>query len=77
MLAVVLLLPIVIMVVACLLERFEAHATYVRPAERVRTPLPGGSATPALELVASSHGTVTDIPAAPAAGAPRELRRAS
>ncbi|GAA4928361.1 hypothetical protein [Actinomycetospora succinea] len=51
MLAVVLLLPIVIMVVACLLERFEAHAVVGKPAPRVRRPLAIEPPAPSLTLV--------------------------
>jgi hypothetical protein len=84
MLAVVLLLPIVIMVVACLLERFEAHAVADRPAPRVRRPLAIEPSAPSLTLVPGEDGDgAVEIPAASVAApvaapaAPAALRAAS
>lgn len=79
MLAVVALLPIAIMLAACLLERFEARATEVRPPTRVRRPAPGAPhrpVAPALALVpdaAHAPGTAADLLDADT----RELPRAS
>ncbi|MHC1557946.1 hypothetical protein ACR9E3_03270 [Actinomycetospora sp. C-140] len=71
MLAVVVLVPIVLMIAACLLERFEAHATHVRPEVRARTPrpaspAPGTTPGPALALVPGTDQPGTDAPAAAA-----------
>ncbi|MDD7940689.1 hypothetical protein PHK61_19880 [Actinomycetospora lutea] len=91
MLVVVVLLPIVIMVVTCLLERFEAHAVTEKPTPRVRRPLPAASpaepaepaepAAPALALVPGADaGAGEDRPETvtpQAAPAPGALRRAS
>ncbi|GLZ46022.1 hypothetical protein Acsp06_22070 [Actinomycetospora sp. NBRC 106375] len=79
MLAVVVLLPIVLMIGACLLERFEAHATHVRPEGRAHTPrpaTPAPSATPvpALALVPGTAQPATDGPAAGAIDDPDTLR---
>jgi hypothetical protein len=61
MVAVVVLVPIVLMAVACLLERFEARAVAPRPQVRSRRPVPtrtpGEPAAPALALV---HGEDQD-----------------
>jgi hypothetical protein len=79
MLAVVILLPITIMLMACLLERFEAHATRMpattppRPAGRPRSSEPGG---PALALVPGT-ARESDAPATMRDAGDRELRRAS
>jgi hypothetical protein len=58
MVAVVVLVPIVLMAVACLLERFEARAVAPRPQVRSRRPVPTAApaepaepAVPALALV--------------------------
>ena len=70
MLAVVVLLPIALMIGACLLERFEARATHVRPRMRARTPVPASPAvpsapaiSPALALVPGTDQPVADAPA--------------
>lgn len=80
MLAVVVILPIAIILVVCLLERFEAHATSVPTAVRARRRAPVEPAGPALKLV--SHGDdTTRAPRALSTGTDdtgtRELRRAS
>jgi hypothetical protein len=73
MLAVVVVLPIVLMISACLLERFEAHATRVRPTTPVRRPATvqraestqstqsaSAPAAPALSLVPATGGETPD-----------------
>ncbi|GAA4897460.1 hypothetical protein [Actinomycetospora straminea] len=79
MLAVVVILPIAIILVVCLLERFEAHATAVPVAARVRRRAPVEPTGPALALV--HHGDPSPAPRAPASvgdeADTRELRRAS
>lgn len=80
MLVVVVLVPIVLMVMACLLERFEAHTTHVRPSARTRRPVPGtattdGSAAPPLALVPGDgtpdvHEPATPEPATPEPATP-------
>jgi hypothetical protein len=83
MLAVVILLPITIMLMACLLERFEAHATRMpattppRPAGRR---LPSAPTGPSLALVPGSAAGAAREPDAPAAvpdDDTRKLPRAS
>jgi hypothetical protein len=75
MLAVVLLLPIAIIIVACLLERFEARAVSADPSRRgLRADL-GTSPAPRLTLVPEPDGSARgrvglDAPTA-------DLRRAS
>lgn len=74
MLAVVVLVPIALMILACSLERFEALTTRVAPAPRVprgTAPTPAGTA-PHLRLVPGA-GTDAVEPAA----ADEDLRRAS
>ena len=75
MLVVVVLVPIVLMVMACLLERFEAHTTRVRPATRTRRPVPGTATTgepaaPALALVPGEGTPDVHEPATPGPAAP-------
>lgn len=65
MLAVVLLLPIAIMIIACLLERFEAHAVVGKPAPRVRRPRAIAPPVPSLTLVQGADEDA-DEPVAPA-----------
>ncbi|MEJ2862665.1 hypothetical protein [Actinomycetospora flava] len=78
MLAVVVLLPIVLMVVACLLERFEAHAVVGKPAPRVRRPLAIEPPAPSLTLVPGDDEDDEDGEAAEKApAAPTPLRAAS
>ena len=86
MLVVVVLLPIVLILVACLLERFEAHAIAEKPAPRVRRPLPASAttgstvpATPTLALVpGADEGTVEGkVETVDHAAAASALRRAS
>lgn len=74
MLVVVVLLPIVLMVVACLLERFEAHAVAEKPAPRVRRPLAIEPSAPSLTLV---PGEDEDGEVAPTPAASAPLRAAS
>jgi hypothetical protein len=57
MVAVVVLVPIVLMAVACLLERFEARAVAPRPQVRSRRPVPAAEiAEPAVPALALVHG---------------------
>jgi hypothetical protein len=74
MLAVVVLVPIALMILACSLERFEAVATRIAPAPRAprgTAPAPGPAATaPQLRLV-------PDTDAVEPAPADEDLRRAS
>lgn len=74
MLAVVVLLPIVIMVLACALERFEAVTTRVAPAPRApRTPTTPTAPESHLRLVPGSGSERTASVDAPT----EQLRRAS
>lgn len=87
----VILVPITIMVLACLLERFEAHTTDVRPRVRIRRPAATESAAtesapsdaapsaPTAVALALVPGTdrEADTPAALLDADTRELRRAS
>lgn len=78
MLAVVVVVPIVIMVLACALERYEALTTRVRPAPRApRTPTTTATETPApaapLRLLPGSR----DERAAALDGPTEQLSRAS
>ena len=75
MLAVVVLLPIVLMVVACLLERFEAHAVVGKPAPRARRPLAIEPPAPSLTLVPGADDD--EEPGPTAATSPARLRAAS
>lgn len=80
MLAVVVLVPIAIMVIACLLERFEAHAVVGKAAPRARRPLAIEPPAPSLTLVPGededdASRETPDPPGAP--GAPAALRTAS
>jgi hypothetical protein len=64
MVAVVVLVPIVLMAVACLLERFEARAVAPRPQVRSRRPVPAAEiaepAEPAVPALALVHGDDED-----------------
>ncbi|WP_433784235.1 hypothetical protein ACQPX6_28940 [Actinomycetospora sp. CA-101289] len=75
MLAVVVLVPIALMILACSLERFEALTTRVPTprAPRGAVPAPPAAPTPHLRLVPGA-GTPADVVAPPA---DEDLRRAS
>jgi hypothetical protein len=69
MLAVVVLLPILIIVAACLLERLEAR-TVAEPAPRIRRPLPAASpAEPAAEPAVPVAPTLALVTGADEGGA--------
>jgi hypothetical protein len=66
MVAVVVLVPIVLMAVACLLERFEARAVAPRPQVRSRRPVPAAApAEPAVPALALVHADDAADDAAP------------
>ncbi|GAA4736296.1 hypothetical protein [Actinomycetospora chibensis] len=80
MLAVVILVPIAIMVLACVLERFEARAVPTARATRTsRTGLRSPAAAPAapLQLVPGTAGAEQDVLPEPPATPAAPLRQAS
>ena len=81
----VVLVPIVIMILACSLERFEARTTHAAPPRAPRTPRPdtaGTTPAPRLALVPGLADTEQDTtpgttPDTVTAEEPTALRRAS